>query len=343
MTTSEAGPQRPGVVPADFAAAFERRLLGGRRRYDRDEAAGSAGVTLSAARRYWRAMGFADVGDETVAFADADLEALRRMTALVDDGAIDEELAVSLTRALGHTMSRLVEWQVQAFVEHLEDDRDLDPDDAARTALMLADEHLEDLERLLVYAWRRQLAAYAGRTLAGDESSQRGWLTVGFADLVSYTRLTQRLEERALAQLLSRFEAVTNDVVAVKSGRLVKTVGDEVLFVADTPRQGAEIALSLAESIAADPLLPDVRVGVATGTVVSRQGDVFGRTVNLASRLTALAPPGGVLVDMTTQRGVSDDEAFTVVREQVRAVRGLGLVEPAILQRSDAVESLGHA
>ena len=325
----------------DFAEQFERRLLGGRRRYDRDEAAGSAGMTISEARRYWRAMGFADVGDETVAFTDADLEALRRMSGLVDDGVIDEELAVSLTRALGHTMSRLVEWQVQAFVEYLVEQRRLEPEKASREALALADEHLEDLERLVVYSWRRQLAALTGRSLAHDSSTQRGFLTVGFADLVSYSRLSQRLEERELARLVSRFESLANDIVASDHGRLVKTVGDEVLFVADRPDQAARIALGLAETMAQDPVLPDVRVGLATGTVVSRQGDVFGRTVNLASRLTALAPPGAVLVDSPTSAALASTPGIVVDRQAVRAVRGLGLVEPGVLRRVPAPDSGG--
>ena len=115
---------------------------------------------------------------------------------------------------------------------------------------------------------------------------------MGFADLVSYTRLSQRLEERELALLVDRFGRRSSDVIAGAGGRLVKTIGDEVLFVADTPAAAATIGLELAEAMAADPELPDVRVGIATGTVLTRMGDVFGRTVNLASRLTALAAPG---------------------------------------------------
>ena len=118
-------------------------------------------------------------------------------------------------------------------------------------------------------------------------------LSVGFADLVSYTRLSQRLEERELALLVDRFGApLVRRHRRRRGGRLVKTIGDEVLFVADTPAAAAMIGLELAEAMAEDPELPDVRVGIATGTVLTRMGDVFGSTVNLASRLTALAAPG---------------------------------------------------
>ena len=77
---------------------------------------------------------------------------------------------------------------------------------------------------------------------------------------------------------------------------LADVPGHEVLFVADSAGDAARIGLELAETMAEDPILPDVRVGIATGTVLTRMGDVFGRTVNLASRLTALAAPGTVMV-----------------------------------------------
>ena len=116
----------------------------------------------------------------------------------------------------------------------------------------LSAEHLEELEALLVYAWRRQLAAVAGRVLAVSETEPvSGVLSVGFADLVSYTRLSQRLEERELALLVDRFGRRSSDVIAGAGGRLVKTIGDEVLFVADTPAAAALIGLELAEEMAA--------------------------------------------------------------------------------------------
>ncbi|MGN6332588.1 MAG: adenylate/guanylate cyclase domain-containing protein [Motilibacteraceae bacterium] len=319
-------------VPA-AAAAFEELVLGGPRRYTREQVAELAGVSVAEARRYWRALGFPDVGEDPRTFTDADVDALRLLVRLVRDGVLEEDLAVSLTRALGHTMARLVEWEVEALTEQLLERRGLQRPDSLLEGVALGAAHLDELERLLVFAWRRQVAAAASRVVAAAEAGvERGLVTVGFADLVAFSRLSQRLSERELAALVRRFEELANDVVAAGHGRVVKTVGDEVLFVADQAPDAARIALALAAAMAAEPGLPDVRIGLATGPVVARFGDVFGRTVNLASRLTAMAQPGTVLVDRGTTLALEGVDGFVVDREQVRAVRGLGLVEPAVLR-----------
>ncbi len=320
--------------PLVRAAEVEERLLGGPRRHTREDAARFADADPDYVRRLWRAMGFANVGRGVAAFTDGDLLALDRLGALVRDGVMDDDLAVSVTRALGHNAARLVEWQVDALAEHLARSESLAPDEAMRRAVDLSSDHLEELEALLVYAWRRQLAAVAGRVLAVRDSDARGGvLSVGFADLVSYSRLSQRLQERELAALVDRFGRQSSDAIAADGGRLVKTVGDEVLFVADSPVQAARIGLGLAETMARDPDLPDVRVGIATGTVLTRMGDVFGTIVNLASRLTAIAAPGTVLVDGTTVAALAGVPGLAVDVVGVRAVRGLGLVRPGVVRR----------
>jgi adenylate cyclase len=157
---------------------------------------------------------------------------------------------------------------------------------------------------------------------------------VGFADLVGFTRLSQRLEDAELADLVETFESRAADVVAGLGGRVVKTLGDEVLFVAGTADAGAEIALQLIESMAGHERVPRLRVGAAIGNVLSRMGDVFGTTVNLASRLTALAPPDGVVVDREMARVLATRPAYQVRAMWRRRVRGFGAVEPWLLTRS---------
>src|SRR5207244_1836684 len=138
--------------------------------------------------------------------------------------------------------------------------------------------------RLLFRAsiWRR-----LGRTTGGPTVD----LAVGFADLAGYTELAQGLDEHELSELLAGFETLAYDTAAEHNGRIVKTIGDEVMFVG-APRNVAMIALVLAERATADAVVPDVRVGVACGTVLARDGDYYGPVVNLASRITGRARRG---------------------------------------------------
>ena len=133
-------------------------------------------------------------------------------------------------------------WHTEALVEYLAGAAGTGPED---TLERLAD-LLDDLEELLLYAWRRHLAATVARlsdSAGAEELATATALTVGFADLVSYTRLSQRLEQRELGVLVQRFEGLASDVVTAGGGRVVKTVGDEVLFTADAPAAAALIAL----------------------------------------------------------------------------------------------------
>ena len=317
-------------------AAVEAAVLRTRPRLTRQEVADAAGVELAWAQRLWRALGYPEVGDTAAVFTDSDADALRRLAALVESEVVDAELAVSLTRAMGHTAARLASWQVDAMAEQVARTTQAPPDEAARVAAVRLAEHADDLELLFAHVWRRQLAASVARLSAEQQVGDRGGhLSVGFADLVSYTRLAQRLDEHELGVLVDRFEAVGSDVVTQHGGRVVKTVGDEILFVADQPAVAAEIALAMAEVHASDEVLPQVRIGLATGPVVFRLGDVFGTVVNLASRLTGMAPAGTVLVDRVTAEALAGDERYRLDDERVRAVRGLGLVHPGVLRRAD--------
>ncbi len=141
-----------------------------------------------------------------------------------------------------------------------------------------------------MYAWRRHLAASAGRIV--DQETASAWMAVGFADLVGFTRLSRQISETELARLVERFESRSADIVASSGGRMIKTLGDSVLWVSDSAARAADIALSLIQAHARVRGMPELRVGLAIGPVIGRMGDVFGTTVNLASRLTSLAPAG---------------------------------------------------
>ncbi len=195
---------------------------------------------------------------------------------------------------------------------------------------------VDDVEPLLIYAWRRHLAASIGRLMSNDKAAEgRGALrTVGFADMVSFTTLVNRLSERQLAQLVGRFEGIAADIVAIHGGRVVKTLGDEVVFVSDRPAAAAEIALDLLEYIGSDQGMPDLRVGMASGRVLSHLGDVFGTTVNRASRLANVAQGSTVVVDDATVSELSSAPGFEMTRLPPRALRGIGMTAVWHLSRA---------
>ena len=327
--------------------ALEDELLGGTRRYTRAEVARHADVDVELARTLWRALGFADVEDDKVAFTDRDVEALRTVRWLVASGVIPEDAQLYVTRAMGQSLSRLADWQVATITEAF--DRpgfgahgDLRPEDATAVAREL----VPVMEGLIGYVWRRHLAATAGRVLAVDSSDPiagsavTGSMAVGFADLVGFTTLTRNVDENELADLVERFEGVAADVVAGCGGRIVKTVGDEVMFTAADAPTGAEIAMTLSERIGADEDLPDLRVGAAFGTLLSRLGDVYGEPVNLASRLTTAARPGTVLVDKEMASALEEDSRWRLRRVPPRPVRGYTLLQGFRLRRDEPDDHL---
>ena len=309
-------------VPALVERA-ERVLLGGEPKYTRAEVAERAGIDLETGRGLWRALGFASVGDDEVVFTDGDVEAVELVRRLMAATPMDDALLRAMTRMLGQTFSRLASWQGQMVVEML----------AKRPELLESHEQLIDLvddladvmQDIQAYVWRRQLAAYFARIASnaskggiGDPSS----MAVGFADLRNFTSLSRTWTEAQLREVLEDFESTANDIVGDHNGRVVKTIGDEVLFVADEPVDAANIALDLVDEIDAKPDVPPVRIGLAAGPVVLRFGDVYGSTVNIASRLTGLARPGSVLVDRVMAEKLGDDSRFALRPKRAESVRG---------------------
>lgn len=319
------------------SARLEETILHGEAVYDADQVSAQTGIPLDFAKRLWRALGFPERNTE-IAFNDADVEALRSVALGVDVGTIDADLAVTLTRALGSTMARLADWQVATLMSRLEEFERTDPaGESSRwdAALQLVQRLNPPFELLLVYAWRRHLAAAASRieALAANEADlQTVELSVGFADIVAYTELSNELGAIRTGELVELFESRCHDVVASADGRLIKSIGDSVLFVNSDPVRAIETAEGIISVIGRDARMPDVRVGVASGAVVMRLGDVFGAPVNLAARLTTVARRNRLIIDDATAAKLPD-ELFETRRLTERAVRGFGLVEPVVVRR----------
>ncbi|MEY9855337.1 adenylate cyclase [Catenulispora sp. GAS73] len=320
-------PATPGASSAAKRKAangdeLEALLLGGVPRHTAYEVCKAAGIPYDEARRYWRAMGFADVG-QARAFTDADVDALLRLGGMPRSGLFTEDFAVQVARSMGQTTARLAEWQVDVLFDAF-DTAGVGSEEMAEFGYRIGRRVLPELEELLVYVWRRQLAAAAGRVRQQLQEHAEGLQAVGFADLVSFTRLSRQLTEEELARLVSVFEANAADTVAYGGGRLIKTLGDEIMFAADSPARAARIALDLLASMRRTEAVPELRIGVAYGHVVQRNGDIYGTTVNLAARLTSLAEPDQIVVDPELADALADDASFALEPVGTRMVRGLG-------------------
>ncbi len=315
---------------------LEDAILGRPPELTSDGVADGAGVPLDQARRLWRALGFPDVGEEA-AFTEADLAALRTVIGAVDKGAIDFDTAVRLTRAVGQTMARLADWQVATLSVRVEQLEAGDEATGSRigSAMRLAEQVGLPFEMLLVYSWRRHLAAAVARVEAlgaQDSDLHTTQVTVGFADLVSFTALSNTMDEDRIGDMVEIFESRCADVVAAHHGRVIKTLGDSVLFVSEDPVRAMDIGLGIVEVIGHDPRLPDVRIGLATGSVIMQLGDVFGPPVNMAARLTSVARRNRVIADPMTA-GLLPGGQFESRRLPARPLRGFGVVEPVAVRR----------
>lgn len=320
----------------DDSADLERAILGEDLVLTAMEVASETGVTIDQARRLWRALGFPETGTAT-AFTRSDADAVSKIIGAVDQGLFDFDLAVTLTRGVGQTMARLADWEVTSLVHRV---GELEAGDEATgslagSAMRLVEEFSRPFEELLIHAWRRHLAAAVARFEAlgaNEEDLHTTALTVGFADIVSFTALSNQMSEVRIGDLVELFESRCHDVVSAQGGRVIKSIGDSVLFVNDDPIRAYDTAEGIINVIGRDPRMPDVRVGLASGSVVMRLGDVFGPPVNMAARLTAVARRNRVIIDAATA-GLLPEDQFETRRLPARPVRGFGLVEPVAVRR----------
>jgi adenylate cyclase len=326
---------QPGSDPGGTARDdLERLLLDGPRRYTRHQVAELAGVPLDRTRRLWRALGFADAADDDVVFADADIAALHVLGRLIDSGFVGPETEASIARAMGQALSRLADWQTDMLADVLSgagDHGERRPPDPAE-AVAAAQALLPLLRRLQDYVWRRHLVANADRLLSSAGGGDRRELAVGFADLVGYTSRSRGMGGRELGAMIEDFESTAAEVIARHHGRVVKTVGDGVLFTATSAVEAVDIALDLPEAWDAEDR-PQLRVGAAYGLVLTRLGDIYSSVVNLASRLTALARPGTVLVDRALAEQLAEEPGYLARPLRQVSVRGYDQLQPWLVRR----------
>ena len=281
----------------DLVNLVQRVLLGEDPTLTRFDVAAEAGIEPAITQELWRLLGFPLAADTDVAFTTSDVEAARVSMELMQLGVVSPESQAALVRTLARSSARLAEWQTRLLVEARVGISDED-------YVALISQVLPRIELLQNYIWRRHLAGASAALLITEDSASAGTqLAVCFVDIVGYTSRIKQLDEAEFVDWIERFEAEVTAVVVDHGGQVVKTMGDDALFIVEDPRTAAEIGLILtARGSDEDDVFPAVRVGIAYGHVVHRLGDVFGTTVNIAARLTSIGRPGTVIAD----QGVHD-------------------------------------
>ena len=269
-------------------------------------------------------------------------ELLRRSVASLAAFGRDETALLGAARQLGDSLRRLAESQVQLFHDHV--NRELGAEGHAHPSWsdelnQVAASMMASLERTLILLYRRHFEHYVLEVtvLRAEAALERAGLArrrpvrppaIAFLDLSGYTKLTEERGDRAAAELAGRLIEIVHEFAQRRGGRVVKLLGDGVMFYFPDPAQGVCCGLELVDRIP-EVGLPRARVGLHTGPVVFQNGDYFGRTVNIAARITDHARPGKVLV---SDQVVADADPLEAVHfEPVGPVSLKGLSAPITL------------
>ncbi|TFH23575.1 MAG: adenylate/guanylate cyclase domain-containing protein [Myxococcales bacterium] len=310
------------------------------------EAAAQANVDIEAARQFWRALGFPRIPDDARVFTRQDVAMLRAGSDILEREDADVQVLLQITRASGQALARMTAVQIVPIAKQVlaaMRSREYSDSEAVDHVVGASDALLTVVEPFVSYAWRRhlvaavlQLAASGAHDVADDHV-----LTVGFADLVGFTAASQELSNREIAHTVDRFERIAYEQIPEHHGKVVKMIGDEVMFTAEAAEEAAEISLRLLEACSEDEIVPDVRIGLATGPTLLWEGDVYGPTVNLASRLVNIARPGTILVSEQLGECLAGVDDLALRPTPRVNLKGIGRTRPHVLRRRSAAETQG--
>jgi adenylate cyclase len=304
----------------------ERAIAGDGPRYSAREVAEISGLDLDLLRRFRAAIGvpYGDPGEKIG--TEADLEAAQRMQRVLAAGFPAEELLRN-ARTIGMAMARVADANRELVVRNLTAPGDNERDLANRLA-QTAEVMLPLGSEFLVYAFQANLLEQVKRDVIGAADLEAGEIggaverSVCFADLVEFTSLGEQIAAEELGLVAGRFEELAADLTTAPV-RLVKTIGDAVMLVSPEAEPLVEAALDLVAAAAGEgDQFPVLRAGIATGPTLAQSGDYYGRSVNLASRITGIARPGSVLVDTPT-REATGEEDFTYSFAGERRLKGI--------------------
>jgi adenylate cyclase len=312
--------------PALLIAMPAERHVGGEPRHTARECAEAAGLDLELATRLRRAMGLPAVPPDERTLGDADMESLKLAATYLEAGMPEEDV-IAVTRVLGRGLGQAAvvmrQIAMRMALEPGLSEREL-AERFGAMAGMLTPSTVPIMEQTLKLQLRQMLSGEVARAAERRDGSLPGAreIGVGFADLVGFTRLGEDVPPDELGAIATRLEELASDVIAPPV-RIVKTIGDAVMYVSEEPIAllEASIGLSLAADAQGDEF-PQLRVGAASGQAIDRGGDWFGRPVNLASRVTGIARPGSVVcTEPIKEAAPADAFAFSFIG--ARKIKGV--------------------
>jgi len=324
-----------GITAEEIRDSFAPMLLAARRILGDDGSHISArqisdevGIELDQLLRFQRASGLPQVDDPDAAmFMRPDGDTAVHIKRFLDLG-IDPEQMLTVVRVLAEGLSNAAEVMRSAAlgpvfhpgVTELEIAKGFQA--LVSQAAPLLGPMIQDMLLLQLRHVAETDAINANERRAGAPLPGARLVACAFADLVGFTRLGEELPPEGIEQLSNRLAEIAREVV-VAPVRLIKTIGDAVMFVSTDTAALLDVMLGLVAATEADELLPQLRVGVAHGSAVSRAGDWFGSPVNLASRVTSAARPGAVLVSESAREQIGEDDRYRWSFAGSRRLRGV--------------------
>ncbi len=310
------------------------RVIGGRARFTAAEIAQRGEVSEDFLIAVRRAMGLPVAAPEEAIYTEADLEAVRMRHVAHAAGISDEEI-LDLMRTLGRGLSQAAE-TMRTLTMRLVLEPGVSEHELAQRYAYAASQlapMLGPLVTNLLNLHLRQMAqseAISAAERSGGQLPGSREIAVCFADLVGFTRLGEEVPPDELGRLAVRLEALASEVAAPPV-RLIKTIGDAAMLTSLEPEPLLDAALTLLDAAEAEgDDFPQLRAGLAIGPALSRAGDWFGRPVNLASRITAVARPGSVLAEREVRESARESYRWSYAGE--RRLRGIR--EPVPLFRA---------
>jgi adenylate cyclase len=265
-------------------------------------------------------------------FSEADVAAGKMLKQFMDAG-VSEEDVLELARIVGRSSAAFVDAVLEVLAKRFLRAGDTQRDAGLRFA-GVASTMMPFLGPLLENPARLHLREIVRREVIGRAEVTSGRLpdtrevTVGFADLVGWTRLGEAAPVEAVGRVAARMATAAAEV-AEPPVRLIKLIGDAAMFVSSETDPLLEATLRLIERAAEDDQLPALRAGVARGPALGRAGDWYGRPVNLASRITGVAEPDGLLATREVHDSATGDFEFGGAKQ----VSLKGIDEPVAVYR----------